>query len=72
MSKEARAEEAALFEIESEIMEALRPLLNVMDINFNDERREKLLREQSIMQEIGAAVAASYKLLAGSLTEIER
>jgi len=71
MSKEARSEESALFDIESEVMEALRPLLNVLDINFNDARREKLLKEERIMEEIGAAVAASYKLLAGSLTDIE-
>ena len=71
MGKEARNHEATLFDIQGDILEALRPLLDVVDINFNTERRERLLQEEKILEEITVASTTAFKLLAGTASNIE-
>jgi len=71
MSKETRAEEGDLFNFQGEILEALRPLLDVLDINFNEGRRNRLIEEGVVLEQVCTAVLSSYKLLAGTATEME-
>ena len=71
MGKETRNHEASLFDIQGDILEALRPLLDLVDINFNKERRERLLQESRIMEEITVASTTAFKLLAGTALNIE-
>jgi len=71
MTKEAKNLESNLFDFQGEILEALRPLLDILDVNWNEERRDRLLRENRILEEITTAALSSYKLLAGTTAAME-
>ena len=71
MGKEARIEEKLIFGFEKEVLEALRPLLDILDINFNEERRKNLIENGRILEEVCGAALTAYHLLSSTLASME-